>query len=99
MAKAILKVSHPHITMDESICNNSPIIVGTRTPVRSIVNYYKDGLSPEEIIVKLSHLKLSEVYDALSFYYDNKELIDSEIEENRNEEMWAKKVIKHETKD
>ncbi|MCK4795876.1 MAG: DUF433 domain-containing protein [Spirochaetes bacterium] len=88
-----MKVSHPHITTNQSICNNSPIITGTRTTVRSIVTYYKDGLSPEEIIAKLPYLTLSEVYDTISFYYDNKSLIDNEIIENNNEKYWEKEVV------
>ncbi len=94
MSRLLLNVKHPHVTKKKSICNNSPIIIGTRTTVRSIITYYKDGLLPEEIIIKLPYLKLSEVYDAISFYYDNKKIIDKEIEENNNEEYWMKKVIK-----
>lgn len=94
MKETVDKIVHPHITTNENICNSSPIIAGTRTPVRSIVFYYKDGLSPEEIATKLPYLKLSEIYDALSFYYDNKELIEKEIEENQNEAYWESKVIK-----
>ncbi len=96
MTDSRLKIVHPHITRDKSICGNSPIIAGTRTPVRSIVNYYRQALSPEEIIAKLTYLQLADIYDALAFYYDNKELIDNEIEENSNEELWEEKALKHE---
>ena len=92
MKEAIVKITHPHIITNKDICNNSPIISGTRTPVRSIVFYHKDGLSPEEIAGKLSYLTLAEIYDALSFYYDNKELIEKEIEENEDEEYWESKI-------
>ena len=84
MADPIVRVKHPHITTDKKICSGSPIIKGTRTPVRSIIGYSNMGLTPEEILATLPYLKLSEIYDALSFYYDNKELIDKEIEENND---------------
>lgn len=94
MADPVLKTAHPHIITDKNICNNNPIISGTRTTVRSIVSYHDDGLSPEEIAAKLSYLKLSQIYDTLTFYYDNKELIDNEIEENRNESYWESQVLR-----
>jgi uncharacterized protein (DUF433 family) len=87
-----LKTQHPHISQDKNICNSSPIITGTRTPVRSIVSYHKNGLTAEEIAAKLNYLSLSEIYDALAFYYDNKDLIDKDIEENSDEEYWMSQL-------
>jgi len=40
--------------------------------------------------------KKSEIYDALSFYYDNKDLIDQEIIVNNDEELWEKNVSRRE---
>ena len=87
-----MKTQHPHISQNANICNNSPIITGTRTPVRSIVSYHKNGLTAEEIAAKLHYLSLSEIYDALAFYYDNKDLIDKDIEENLDEEYWMSQL-------
>ena len=89
------KTQHPHVSQDENICNNSPIITGTRTPVRSIVSYHKNGLTAEEIAAKLHYLSLSEIYDALAFYYDNKAFIDKDIEENSDEEYWKSQLEKN----
>ena len=89
------KTQHPHVSQDENICNNSPIITGTRTPVRSIVAYHKNGLTAEEIAAKLHYLSLSEIYDALAFYYDNKDFIDKDIEENSDEEYWKSQLEKN----
>ena len=61
------------------------MIRGTRTPVRSIVAYHRMGNTPEEIQVKLPHLSLAQIYDALSFYYDHQADIDADIEANREE--------------
>ena len=96
MSEQIVRVNHPHITTDKEICNGSPIIKGTRTPVRSIIGYANMGLTPEEILATLPYLKLSEIYDALSFYYDNKELIDKEIEENNDIEYLKSLIINNE---
>ena len=36
-------------------------------------------MSPEELVKEFSHLTLPQVYDALSYYYDNKEEIDRDL--------------------
>lgn len=79
-------VSHPHIVKDTEICGGSPVIAGTRFPVRSVAHYIiRLGLTPEELIEKFSHLSLAQVYDALAYYYDNRQEIDQDIAENTEE--------------
>ena len=60
-----------------------PIIKGTRTPVRAVVENRRLDLSPEEIVIHLPHLTLAQVFDALSYYSDHQEEIDAFIEENK----------------
>lgn len=74
---------HCYIVRDDEILGGEPIIKGTRTPVRAIVEMYQMGMPPEEIITHLPHLTLAQVFDALSFYNDHTQEIDAEIEENR----------------
>ena len=76
-------VQNRYITSDEKILSGEPIIKGTRTPVRAIVEMWRTGNSPEEIVQGLPHLTLAQVFDALSFYSDNQEEINSYIEKNR----------------
>jgi len=40
---------HCYIVTDEQILNGEPIIKGTRTPVRAIVETWRLGVLPEEI--------------------------------------------------
>ncbi len=83
MSSIAQKVKHPYIVFREDYCGGSPIIVGTKFPVRSIVNYVlKQGITPEELVKEFPHLKLSHVYDALSYYYDYKTDIERELTEN-----------------
>lgn len=71
---------HPYIVSMKSHCGGSPVITGTKFPVRSVVFYVlKQGMTPEELIKEFSHLTLPQVYDALSYYYDNREEIDREL--------------------
>jgi uncharacterized protein (DUF433 family) len=72
-----------YIVTDPTILNGEPIIDGTRTPVRAIVELWRQGLLPEEIPSHLSHLTLAQVFDALSYYSDHQEAINAYIERNR----------------
>lgn len=76
-------VQNRYVTSDEKILSGEPIIKGTRTPVRAIVEMWRMGNSPEEIVQGLPHLTLAQVFDALSFYSDNQEEINRYIENNR----------------
>jgi len=74
-----------NITFRKDIGSGSPIIVGTRTRVSNIVAYFKLGYSPEELAREFPHLTLSQIYDALSYYYENQKEIDKEIDEDSEE--------------
>ena len=77
MAIAAKKIEHPYITSSKAIRNNEPIIAGTGIRVLDVaIRYEIMSMSPEEIIVALPNLNLAQVHDALSYYYDNKTVID-----------------------
>jgi uncharacterized protein (DUF433 family) len=83
--------THFHVTTDKAICAGSPIIRGTRTRVANIAGYYLMGLTPEEIQRELPHLGLSQVSDALAFYFDHRREIERELQEDK-EELVSKNV-------
>lgn len=72
-----------YIVRDDEILGGEPIIKGTRTPVRAIVEMWRFGITPEEIRSRLSYLTLAQVFDALSYYSDHQAEINAQIEENR----------------
>lgn len=74
---------HRYIVNDDQILGGEPIIVGTRTPVRAIVETWRLGMAAEEIPSALPHLTLAQVFDALSYYSDHQEEINAHIERNR----------------
>ncbi len=86
-----VKTGHFHITRKKGVCGGEPIIVKTRTSVRSIVGYYKMGMTVDEILEGLPHLKPAEVYGALAYYFDHQQEIERYIEEN-DEERLIKKI-------
>ena len=62
---------HHYIVTDDQILSGVPIIAGTRTPVRAIVELWRQGIAPEAIPNHLPHLTLAQVFDALSYYSDH----------------------------
>jgi len=74
---------HPYVAHDDSILNGEPIITGTRTPVRAIVETWRLGVAPEDITTHLPHLTLAQVFDALSYFADHQDEIARYIERNR----------------
>ncbi|MBE9187141.1 DUF433 domain-containing protein [Microcoleus sp. LEGE 07076] len=74
---------HLYIVRDRQILSGEPIVKGTRTSVRAIVETWHMGISPEEIPNGLPHLTLAQVFDALSYYSHHQDQINTYIERNR----------------
>ena len=67
------------ITHSPGIHGDRPIIAGTGVTVRRIVIWYKLGATPEEIVERIGHLTLAQVYAALAYYHANREIIETDI--------------------
>ena len=81
-----IDLKHPHITEDPNISQGSPIIRGTRTRIIDIVIEYEYlGKTPDEIVNAHPYLNLAQIHDAISYYYDNREEIDREIKQRKDE--------------
>ena len=78
------KVNHPYIEENEKICSGSPVIKGTRMRVVDVaVEYEYLNRTPDEIISAHPHLKLEQVHDALSYYYENRSELDEKIRKDK----------------
>ncbi len=83
-----LKVRHPHIVIRKGFCGGSPVIAGTKFPVRSVVNYVlRQGMTPEELAAEFDHLTLAQIHDALSYYYDHQRDVDQDIAANNEDSV------------
>lgn len=72
-----------HIAIDARICHGKPHISGHRIRVQDIALWHERlGLSVDEISTNYT-LSLAEVYAALAYYFDYKERIDQDIEEDQ----------------
>ena len=78
-----LGTEHRYVVRDDTILGGEPIVVGTRTTVRAVVELWRLGVAPEEISGHLPHLTLAQVFDALSYYADHRTEIERYIEQNQ----------------
>jgi uncharacterized protein (DUF433 family) len=78
------KTAYRHIV--KRIDSGEPVIEGTRISVRDIVEQWKLGMSAEEIPSCYPHITLSQVFEALAYYLDNKDEIESYIKRNMIQE-------------
>ena len=77
-------IAYPHIAMNPEVRSGRPIIEGTRIAVQDIVEYYEIYHDADRIQQALRHLKLAEIFSALSYYHDHKEAIDCEIKRSKD---------------
>jgi uncharacterized protein (DUF433 family) len=89
-----MATEHCYIVTDDQILSGEPIIRGTRTPVRAIVELWRMGVPIEEIPSRLPHLRMAQVFDALSYYSDHEAEINAHIERNRIPEAWIDPTVK-----
>lgn len=71
------------ITRSPEIHGGRARIAGTGVTVSRIVQWYKLGLTPEEIADEIEHLTLAQVYAALAYYHANREEIERDLEEEK----------------
>ncbi len=77
-----IATSHTYIEHIEDRAGGRATIKGTRIPVWAIVQCYQSGLTPEEILAHYPQLTLSRVFDALGYYDDNRQEIETDISDN-----------------
>ncbi|MBI5747548.1 MAG: DUF433 domain-containing protein [Nitrospinae bacterium] len=77
---SIVIAEHLYIEKDPTKYEGKAVIKGTRVPVSSIINHYRSGMSIEEILDGYPNITYSQLFDALSYYFDHKEEIDKEFE-------------------
>jgi uncharacterized protein (DUF433 family) len=77
MAVAVKKTGHPFISVEPKNSGGQYVISGTRIKVMDIaIKYELMGMNADTIIDEYPHLKLEQVHDALSYYYEHKDMFD-----------------------
>jgi uncharacterized protein (DUF433 family) len=55
------------------------VVRGTRIPVKALVRYFQMGMSAAEIMAGFPDLTAAQLYDALSYYYDNQAEMEADM--------------------
>lgn len=77
------KVITEHIEITPDICGGKPRIAGHRIKVQDVAIWYEEmNLSPQQIVDHYPTITLSDVHAALAYYYDHKQEIQQQIEED-----------------
>ena len=75
-----IRVAHPHVRCEAHVLSGSPYVAGSRVPVRRLWAWHRNGTSVESLILRYPGLRPEKILDALSFAYDNPELIQADLD-------------------
>lgn len=75
----VVQTPHPYIIKVEGVQGGEPITRNGYVTVRTIVEQTRLGATPEELVKGHPPLTLAEIYDALSYYHDHTNEIESII--------------------
>ncbi len=75
----LVRIPHPHVEVRDSLLEGSPCVRGTKVPVRRLWAWHRKGVSMETLFKRYQQLGPSVVLDAISFAYDNLELISADL--------------------
>lgn len=82
-----IRVPHPHVRVDASVLGGSPHVAGSRVPVRRLWAWHRGGASVETLVKRYPNLGAARILDALSFAYDNQDLIEADLA--REQELFS----------
>jgi uncharacterized protein (DUF433 family) len=72
-------IDHPHVECREDVLDGSPIVKGTRVPVRRLWSWHRRGTTIETLLKRYPQLGPAKVLDALAFAYDNEAFIEADL--------------------
>jgi len=73
------RILHPHVEARPDLLAGSPVVVGTKIPVRRLWSWHRKGVSVETLLKRYPALGPSRVLSALAFAYDNQELMEADL--------------------
>ena len=70
-----VRVAHPHVELHDGV----PLVSTSKVPVRRLWAWHRRGVTIDTLIKRYPTLGPARVLDALSFAYDNQDLIDADL--------------------
>lgn len=83
MALPPIRVHHPHVEAREDLLGGSPVIRGTKVPVRRLWAWHRKGVSVETLVKRYPALGWAKVLGGLAFAYDNEDLVEADLDRER----------------
>jgi len=77
------RVHHPHVEARDDLLAGSPVVRGTKVPVRRLWAWHRKGVTVETLVKRYPSLGPAKVLCALAFAYDNQELVEADLERER----------------
>lgn len=74
-----VRVHHPHVEVRDDLLAGSPVVRGSRVPVRRLWAWHRRGVTVETLVKRYPSLGPARVLGALSFAYDNQELLSADL--------------------
>ena len=78
-----VRVHHPHVEVRDDLLGGSPVIRGSRVPVRRLWAWHRKGVTVETLVKRYPTLGWAKVLGGLAFAYDNEELIEADLDRER----------------
>lgn len=75
-----VRIPHPHVVIDN---DGSPLVEGTHVPVRRLFAWHRQGTTVETLLKRYPQLGPARLLDALSFAYDNFDLVQQDLDRER----------------
>ena len=73
-------VPHPRVRSDIRTLNGSPYVAGSKVPVRRLWSWHRAGVSIDKLMKRYPQLGPAKVLDALAFAYDNRVVIEADLD-------------------
>ncbi len=72
-------VHHPHVEVRDDLLAGSPVVRGTRVPVRRLWAWHRKGVTVETLVKRYPSIGPAKVLCALAFAYDNQDLMAADL--------------------
>ncbi len=78
-----VRVFHPHVEVSADLLGGSPVVKGSKVPVRRLWAWHRRGVTVETLLKRYPQLGPARILDALAFAYDNTELVEADLTRER----------------
>lgn len=79
-----IRIAHPHVVVSADLLDGSPVVEGSRIPVRRLFGWHRQGTTVETLVRRYPGLGWAKILDALAFAYDNLDLITADLLRDRD---------------